>query len=429
LEQPEGLETEFKLTVKALRPEDITAFANARGGTILVGVQEKKRQSGERYGVPVGVRGSADSMQAIRDLVTSCNPKLDVNVNEEKTDDGLSIIVVDVPEGQAKPYWTNAGLYVMRRSGRKDAIDPLMMRDFLAGTREVQEVGIPCVLISNDAEGTIPSGLFLGYRVLMNAHFFWQALSKQNPDALVPLHDQTQRVGDRQTLVGATVEAAIISWLSQLPGLHFYFDGRPSPLTPRLLVDPAVPKKSVSLEEISDIITGNPFLKAMKEQGPVAPYLQPIILPQGFDLSVERFSPLEHGGLCSRIRILGSDGDLSFTIYLGSGFRGVPANTPQSVQLPEDETKKYWLDQISILFRTSFPRASREQPLIDAYRLWASDLLVNFKLTFDWGDYALGLPDKEVIRTQIMLQEVLDRLNRQLESHASSPRPDENAAT
>lgn len=417
LQQPEGLETEFKLNVRALRPEDITAFANARGGTILIGVQERKRVSGETYGVPVGVRGSADSIRAVQDLVTSCNPKLDVKVEEERTDDGLSVIVVDIPEGPAKPYWTSAGLYVIRRSGRKDAIDPLMMRDFLAGAQDVKEVGIPCLLISNDAEGTIPSSLFLGYRVLMTAHFFWQALAKQNPDALAPLRDQTQRVGERQTLVGATIEAAIISWLSQLPGLHFYFDGRPSPLTPRLLVDPAVPKRIASLAELSDIIAGNPFLNAMNEQGSGAPYLQPIILPQGFDLHVERFSPLDHGGLCSRIEIQGNDGNLSFTIYLGGGFRGVPANTPQSVQLPDEEARKYWLDQISIVYRTSFPRASRDQPLIDAYRHWASDLLVNFKLTFDWAEYERGLPDKEVIRTQLMLQEVLRTLERHLGDH------------
>jgi len=358
LEQPEGLEVEFKSSVRGLHPEDIAAFANARGGTILVGVQEKKHTSGERYGVLIGVRGIADSIQAIQDVAASCNPKLDIGIAEEESESGLSIIVIDVPEGRAKPYWTSAGLYVIRRSGRKDAIDPLMLRDFLAGTREVQEGGIPCVLISNDKNATIPDSLFLGYRFLMTASFLWQAASRLNPDSLGPLRDLAQSALERNVLVGATVEAAIFSWLSQLTGIHFYFDGRPSPLTPRLLVDPSVPKKTVALEDISEIIKGNLFLSALKESGQPAFYLQPITLPQSFDLSVERFSPLEHGGLCSRIAITSDDGELTFTIYQGSGFRGVPANTPQSVELSEKEAQNFWIDSLSIVFKTSFPRAS-----------------------------------------------------------------------
>jgi hypothetical protein len=332
----------------------------------------------------------------------------------------LSILVVDVPEGPAKPYWTNSGRYVTRRSGRKDAIDPLMMRDLLAGAQEVQEVAIPCILVADDGEANIPEHLFRGYRFLMKAHFLWQAVSKQHPEALQPLKDRSHQFPDRNVLVGATLEATLLEWLCELPALQFYFDGRPSPSIPRLLGNPKIAKKTLSMNELQPVLSGNPLLKVQGDGGLGQGLAQSLTLPQSFNLDVQRFDPLMQGGLLSRIRLHGDDGELTFDVHVGSGFRGIPANTPQSVTVPEGEAQRYWIDVVTIVFRTSFPRASRERPDTDAYRDWAADLLRNLKLVFDWADYATELPDKEVIRTQLMLQEVLNSLQQHLATHELS---------
>jgi len=423
LDGPEGLEVEFKSNLKGLDPSDITAFANARGGTVLIGVQEKKKSTGERYGTVVGVKGIADSTQAVQDMVTSCNPKLEVKISEERDEKGLSILVVDVPEGPAKPYWTGAGLYVIRRSGRTDAIDPLLMRDLLAGAHEVQESAFPCLLIANDVEGNIPEHLFRGYRFLMKAHLLWQAVTKQQPDTVLPRRGSAHQVLDRPLLVGATVEAALLDWLCQLSAIQFYFDGRASPSIPRLLFNSNIPKKTVTLDELQPILSGNPLLKVLGEGAEGFGLLQPLTIPQSFNLDVERFDPMKDGSLLTRIRLHGDDGEISIDVFLGSGFRGIPSNTPQSVTVPTEEAQRYWMDVMTIVFRTSFPRASRERPNTEAYRGWAADLLRNLKLLFDWSDYAASLPDKEVIRTQLMLQEVLKRLDGNLTDQQKSSGP------
>ena len=50
----EGFDVDFKIKADGVKPEDFVAFANGRGGTILVGVQESKDTSGKQYGKVVG---------------------------------------------------------------------------------------------------------------------------------------------------------------------------------------------------------------------------------------------------------------------------------------------------------------------------------------------------------------------------------------
>ncbi len=254
LQGAEGLEVEFKREPKSLRPEDITAFANHSGGTILVGVEERKHPTGERYGAVFGVKGVADALQAVQGIVASCNPKINVRI-EDQEEHGKSILVLDVPEGPAKPYWTGAGLYVTRRAGRKDAIDPLMMRDLLMGEREVQEVAIPCLLISDTSEATVPEHHFHGYRFPLSVLFLWKEAFKHDPSLVSSLKDWQHR----DVLVVATVQAVLLEWLARLRGFQVFFDGRPSPFTPRLFVDPQVEKKEVKVTDVPGAIESNPF--------------------------------------------------------------------------------------------------------------------------------------------------------------------------
>ena len=406
---PEGIDVEFKRNEKGLSPEDITSFANATGGIILIGVDEKKREdNGQMYGVPVGVKGVDDTLSAIHSIVASCNPKIEVQIEQQYTDDGILILILNVPEGKAKPYWTNKGIYVTRKSGRKDAIDPLMMRDILAGTRQVQMVSIPSLLIYNDHEGTVPSALFLGYRFLYRIDFLWQQLHATEPALMSPLRDVSHPKGC-DNLIASSIEAAVLLWLAELNSFHVYCDGRPSPMPMRIYVLNEIEKEAIDLFSRADIISGNPFLKTIAGI-PEMSYAKSLLLPKGFNLSIERSNDAMKSP-SSRIRLHGEDGEIMIDFYPINGSRGIPGNIPQSVSMPLADNKEMWSQQIMIVFESSFPIASRERPHIDYLRGWAADLLSNLKLEFDWSEYANSMPDKEVIKIQLLLQDVIRKLD------------------
>jgi len=407
LQGPEGLEVEFKSQIKGLHPEDITAFANARGGTILIGVEEKKRDTGEAYGVPIGVRGMADTMHSLQSIVAACNPKVEIRITEEATEDGKAILILDIEEGKAKPYWTSAGLYVIRRTGRNDAIDPLMLKDLLAGPNEVQQTTIQSLVIANDGDGSIPSMLFFGYRFLMFVSHLWSEVQKKSPESMALLRERNHK-DERDALVAASVEAAIIRWLSYLAGMSVYMDGRPSPMTPRLFFDKSIEKTEIGVAGIPGLLSGNPLLNVFGDNWAASGIGKSIVVPKGFSISVDRPDP--NKGPRSLIKIHADDGEVSFAVFRFQGARGIPPNTPQAVRVPREQAHEYWIDQIIILVGSTFPRPSREKPKVDAYRAWYADLVSNFKLEFDWHEYVESLPDKEIVRTQMMLEAILHKL-------------------
>src|SRR5215211_1427174 len=50
LTQSEGMQVDFKRDAEAVKPEDIVAFANGGGGTILIGVDEIRGVNGIQRG-------------------------------------------------------------------------------------------------------------------------------------------------------------------------------------------------------------------------------------------------------------------------------------------------------------------------------------------------------------------------------------------
>ena len=75
----------------------MVAFANAKGGTIVVGVSDE----GEVVGVP-GVFPSQDDLaRALREWV---EPDLDCRLERWKVR-GKTVAIISVPEGTSKPYF------------------------------------------------------------------------------------------------------------------------------------------------------------------------------------------------------------------------------------------------------------------------------------------------------------------------------------
>ena len=118
----EGYDVEFKENASGLETEDIVAFANGRGGIILIGVQEigKKRQ---QKGQIVGCEISDRAKRSILDKANNCDPKIDINIIAEGIRTKTPIYRLEIPASDRKPHCTRGGTYKIRKDGQNIGID------------------------------------------------------------------------------------------------------------------------------------------------------------------------------------------------------------------------------------------------------------------------------------------------------------------
>ena len=138
LDGQESRRVDFKTDPGAIDAEDIVAFANAEGGTILAGVAETLSESGIQRGTIVGCEVNDGIRQSIMGKASSCRPSLDIKIIVENAGNSLPILRVDIPEGDLKPYCTASGTYKIRSEGRNAAIDPPLMKAMILES-EVEE--------------------------------------------------------------------------------------------------------------------------------------------------------------------------------------------------------------------------------------------------------------------------------------------------
>jgi ATP-dependent DNA helicase RecG len=102
ISQGEGLHIEFKESINTGLSKEIVAFANAKGGTILIGVDDdgniKKKllNNGDRSKIQVSAR--------------DCDPSIDIDI--EIVENVPSVLVVRIKEGANKPYRCTSGFYL-----------------------------------------------------------------------------------------------------------------------------------------------------------------------------------------------------------------------------------------------------------------------------------------------------------------------------
>lgn len=116
LKQGENQYVEFKRELnnkdKEEFAETVVAFANGKGGTILIGVDDKSNI--------VGCNQDKIEDAIVSSLKSRCDPFIAPDIKKVTTDDG-SIIVIRINEGTNKPYTLrDKGIYV--RSGSTDRI-------------------------------------------------------------------------------------------------------------------------------------------------------------------------------------------------------------------------------------------------------------------------------------------------------------------
>jgi len=138
LDGQEGRDVDFKSKSDGVKAEDFVALANTRGGTILVGIEEKSNKNGMQSGVVIGCSISDKVRQAFISTAASCRPSIDISIRIENSKTDKPIYRIDVQEGKEKPYCTNSGLYKIRAEGQNIAIDPPLMRAIIL-EREANE--------------------------------------------------------------------------------------------------------------------------------------------------------------------------------------------------------------------------------------------------------------------------------------------------
>src|SRR5690606_39902738 len=86
--------------------EEICAFANATGGTLLIGVDDKN--------VIKGISFDNSKRSALQNSINEISPSLHCNIYPIEIE-GKEIVVIETPSGDSKPYVLSGAIYVRQR--------------------------------------------------------------------------------------------------------------------------------------------------------------------------------------------------------------------------------------------------------------------------------------------------------------------------
>jgi predicted HTH transcriptional regulator len=128
LSQSEGLQVDFKRDAEAVKSDDLVAFANGGGGTILVGVDEIIGTKGAQRGKVVGCDASDRERNKIVSRANTCRPSIPIKVSVE-SHGKRNIMRVDIPKHGL--HCTANGTYKIHRDGQNDIIDPSLMVEII----------------------------------------------------------------------------------------------------------------------------------------------------------------------------------------------------------------------------------------------------------------------------------------------------------
>ena len=107
--QGEGATLEFKRSLSKELGREVCAFANARGGTILIGVSDT--------GEIVGVSDQNRLKSRVQSIARSADPTMVVEIES-----GGEVLVVVVPPQKRRPY-SFGGRFFMREGGGEQSTD------------------------------------------------------------------------------------------------------------------------------------------------------------------------------------------------------------------------------------------------------------------------------------------------------------------
>jgi predicted HTH transcriptional regulator len=125
--------TQFKvnMTNSDKLAEELVAFSNARGGLLIIGVDDN--------GVVVGVadKDIRRLNQLIGNVINdNVTPPIYPLVTIENIED-KKLLVIEVEEGVSKPYSTNKGIYLTKAGSDKRKVSPDELRRLFAQSKKL----------------------------------------------------------------------------------------------------------------------------------------------------------------------------------------------------------------------------------------------------------------------------------------------------
>jgi len=134
--------TQFKSEIKNAESlaEEMVAFANSKGGYILVGIAENEKGEGEIVGVAnLKSLNNHISNTSTENCVPAIFPQVQTLLLEEK-----AVVVIKIEEGNQKPYRTESGKYIMRAGADKRSVsqEGLSRMFQVGGAFHIEELGI-----------------------------------------------------------------------------------------------------------------------------------------------------------------------------------------------------------------------------------------------------------------------------------------------
>ena len=154
----EGYNAEFKLNfpskVKEIA-EEICAFANAAGGTLLIGVDDKNNIKGISF--------DNSKRSSLQNSIGEISPSFHCDIYTVEID-GKEIVVIEVPSGESKPYVLSGAIYVRQGPNSQKLTTVEEMRDFFQQADRIYFDEAPCKTI--DFEKDIPDENIRQFREL-----------------------------------------------------------------------------------------------------------------------------------------------------------------------------------------------------------------------------------------------------------------------
>ncbi len=134
----EGYNIEFKLALPAKLKEiteEVCAFANAAGGIILIGVNDKNQIAG------TSIDNSKRS--ALQDAFKAISPELNLQLYK-LTIERKDLWIIEVPSGPQKPYTLSGAIYVRQGPNTQKITAVEQMRDFFQQANRIYFDENPC---------------------------------------------------------------------------------------------------------------------------------------------------------------------------------------------------------------------------------------------------------------------------------------------
>lgn len=144
IREGEGLTVEFKERYTPRMGEDIVAFANAKGGTLLLGVRDD--------GIMVVERLTNDLKGRINSLAQNCKPSISMNLAQVG-----ELVAIVVPEGTETPYSCGSG-YCRRHDGNTQKMSHNELRIMFAENKPLpfEEKTVKGFTFDDISKGQIP---------------------------------------------------------------------------------------------------------------------------------------------------------------------------------------------------------------------------------------------------------------------------------